>query len=160
MRVGHGWDVHKLKEGRPFVLGGVTIPHLKGPVGHSDGDVLLHALTDALLGAAALGDIGTHFPDTDARWKGADSSRLLVLAAGLVLKAGFRPVNVDVTVLLQEPKLGPHREAIVSRVASLLGLGEDRVNVKAKTYEKLGPVGTGEAIECHAVVLLEETSSD
>lgn len=139
-----------------MVLGGVEIPHGKGPVGHSDGDVLLHALADALLGAAALGDIGSHFPDTDARWKGADSAALLSHVMGLLRERGFSPVNIDVTVVAQEPKVGPHREAIRARLSELLGLPLDRVSVKAKTNEGLGEIGRGEAIACHAVALLKD----
>lgn len=139
-----------------MVLGGVEIPHGRGPLGHSDGDVVLHALSDALLGAAALGDIGTHFPDTDPLWHGADSAELLAHVAGLVRNLGFEPVNVDLTVVAQEPKVGPHREAIRARLAQLLGLPLDAVSVKAKTSEGLGDIGRGEAIACHAVVLLQD----
>ena len=138
-----------------MVLGGVEIPHPKGPVGHSDGDVLLHALCDALLGAAALGDIGGHFPDTDPRWKGADSSALTHHVMGLVRGFGFAPSNVDITVVAEAPKVGPHREAIRARLSDLLGIPLDAVSVKAKTHEGLGDIGRGEAIACHAVVLLE-----
>lgn len=138
-----------------MVLGGVPIPNPKGPLGHSDGDVLLHALCDALLGAAALGDIGTHFPDTDPLWKGADSAALLTHVVGLVTGIGFTPVNVDATVVAEQPKVGPHREAIRARLADLLGLPLDAVSVKAKTSEGLGDIGRGDAIACHAVVLLE-----
>lgn len=154
MRVGHGWDSHRLGPGRPFVLGGVTLPSEVGPLGHSDGDALLHALTDAVLGAAGLGDIGTHFPDTDPRWKGKESAHFLEAAVAWAAERGLRPVNADATVILERPKLGPHRAAIVAKVAELLDLPADRVNLKAKTAEGLGPVGEGLSVECHAVVLL------
>jgi 2-C-methyl-D-erythritol 2,4-cyclodiphosphate synthase len=154
-RVGHGWDLHRLAAGRPCVIGGITIPHAKGPMGHSDGDVLLHALADALLGAAALGDIGTLFPDTDERWRGADSGGLLKEVVSRVAAAGWRVANADATVVAQEPRIGPHREAIRARVTDLLGADVSAVSVKAKTAEGLGDIGAGEAIACHAVVLLE-----
>jgi 2-C-methyl-D-erythritol 2,4-cyclodiphosphate synthase len=153
-RIGEGWDIHQLVEGRKLMLGGVEIPHSKGLLGHSDADALLHAITDALLGAAALGDIGSHFPDTDARFKGADSGVLLAEAARRVRAKGFEIGNVDSTVIAQAPKLAPHRAAMCSRIAQLLGLAVDQVNVKAKTAEKLGPVGEGHAMEARAVVLL------
>jgi 2-C-methyl-D-erythritol 2,4-cyclodiphosphate synthase len=153
-RIGEGWDVHALVTGRPLVLGGVTIPHSHGLLGHSDADALLHAITDALLGAAALGDIGRHFPDTDARYAGADSGLLLQRAAGLVQAEGYAIGNVDATIIAQAPKLAPHMPAIVARIAGLLGLALNQVNVKAKTAEKMGPVGEGRAIEARAVVLL------
>ena len=156
MRVGHGWDLHRLAPGRPLVLGGVVLPSEVGPVGHSDGDALLHALTDAVLGAAGLGDIGTHFPDTDPRWKGRESAHFLEAAVAWAAERGLRPANADLTVVLERPKLGPHRAAVVTKVAALLGLPGDRVNLKAKTAEGLGPVGAGEAVECHAVVLMDE----
>ncbi|MCZ2439333.1 MAG: 2-C-methyl-D-erythritol 2,4-cyclodiphosphate synthase [Burkholderiales bacterium] len=154
MRVGEGWDTHALVAGRPLVLGGVTIPHSHGLLGHSDADALLHAITDALLGAAALGDIGRHFPDTDPAFAGADSARLLAEAAARVAAAGWRIVNVDSTVVTQAPKLAPHIPAMVARIAQTLGLPADAVNVKAKTAEKMGPVGEGRAIEARAVCLL------
>lgn len=154
MRVGEGWDTHALLAGRPLVLGGVTIPHSHGLLGHSDADALLHAITDALLGAAALGDIGRHFPDTDPAFAGADSVRLLAEAAARVAAAGWRIVNVDSTVVTQAPKLAPHIPAMVARIAQTLGLPADAVNVKAKTAEKMGPVGEGRAIEARAVCLL------
>lgn len=154
MRVGHGWDSHRLGPDRPFVLGGVPLPSEVGPLGHSDGDALLHALTDAVLGAAGLGDIGTHFPDSDPRWKGKDSAHFLEAAVAWAAERGLHPVNADATVILERPKLGPHRAAIVARVAELLDLPADRVNLKAKTAEGLGPVGEGLSVECHAVVLL------
>ena len=153
-RVGEGWDVHALVEGRPLILGGVRIPHTHGLAGHSDADALLHAITDAILGAAALGDIGRMFPDTDEQWKGADSAVLLAEAARRVAQQGWRIVNVDSTIVAQAPKLAPHMGAIVARIASVLGLDEGQVNVKAKTAERLGPVGQGQSIEARAAVLL------
>ena len=154
LRIGEGWDVHQLVEGRPLVLGGVTIPHTHGLLGHSDADALLHALTDALLGAAGLGDIGRHFPDTDAAFKGADSAVLLAEAMRRVRAAGWEVVNVDSTIVAQAPKLAPHIPAMRERIAQVLGIGAERVNVKAKTAEKLGPVGEKRAIEARAVCLL------
>ena len=154
MRVGEGWDTHALVPGRPLVLGGITVPHTHGLLGHSDADALLHAITDALLGAAALGDIGRHFPDTDPEFKGADSVVLLAEAARRVRAAGFEIVNVDSTIVAQAPKLAPHIPAMVERIAQALGLDAGRVNVKAKTAERLGPVGQGLAIEARAVALL------
>lgn len=156
MRVGHGWDLHRLERGRPCRLGGLDFPHDKGPLGHSDGDVVLHALADALLGAAALGDIGAFFPDTDPRWKGADSARLLGEVLEKVRAAGFCLGNADITLVAQEPKIGPRRQALRENVARLLGTEVSRVSVKAKTTEGLGDIGAGNAIACHAVVLLEE----
>ena len=154
-RVGSGHDTHRLVEGRPLVLGGVRVEHTKGLHGHSDADAVLHAVTDALLGAAGLGDIGDAYPDTDPRWKGADSRVFLAGALEQLTRLGWRPVNVDVTVFAQEPKLGPVKAAIRASLAGLLGLPADAVNVKAKTGEKVGHVGRGEAIGCHAVVLIE-----
>ncbi|MGC4365823.1 2-C-methyl-D-erythritol 2,4-cyclodiphosphate synthase [Hydrogenophaga sp. R2] len=154
MRVGEGWDTHALVPGRPLVLGGITVPHTHGLLGHSDADALLHAITDALLGAAALGDIGRHFPDTDPEFKGADSVVLLTEAARRVRAAGFEIVNVDSTIVAQAPKLAPHIPAMVERIAQALGLDAGRVNVKAKTAERLGPVGQGLSIEARAVALL------
>lgn len=154
IRIGEGWDVHRLVTGRPLVLGGITVPHTHGLLGHSDADALLHAITDALLGAAALGDIGRHFPDTDDRFKGADSGALLAEAARRVRAEGYEIGNVDSTVVAQAPKLAPHIPAMVERIAALLGLLPAQVNVKAKTAEKMGPVGQGEAIEARAVALL------
>lgn len=153
-RVGEGWDVHALVEGRPLILGGVRIPHTHGLAGHSDADALLHAITDAILGAAALGDIGRMFPDTDEQWKGADSAVLLAEAARRVAEQGWRIVNVDSTIVAQAPKLAPHMGAIVARIADVLGLEVHQVNVKAKTAERLGPVGQGQCIEARAVALL------
>ena len=154
-RVGSGHDSHRLAEGRPLILGGVAIPHAKGLVGHSDADAVLHAVTDALLGAAGLGDIGDAYPDTDPRWKDADSALFLREALARLNQMGWRPVNVDVTIFAQEPKLGPAKAAIRENVAKLLGLPPDAVNVKAKTGEKVGHIGRGEAIATHAVVLIE-----
>ncbi|MEY2801082.1 MAG: hypothetical protein RL513_666 [Pseudomonadota bacterium] len=154
LRIGEGWDVHALVAGRPLVLGGVTIPHDKGLLGHSDADALLHAITDALLGAAALGDIGRHFPDTDERFRGADSAALLAEAARRVREQGWQLVNLDSTVIAQAPKLAPHIEAMRVRIAQVLAIDAAQVNVKAKTAEKMGPVGEGRSIEARAVVLL------
>lgn len=157
LRIGEGWDIHRLVTGRPLVLGGITVPHTHGLLGHSDADALLHAITDALLGAAALGDIGRHFPDTDERFKGADSGVLLAEAARRVREAGYTIGNIDSTVIAQAPRLAPHIPAMVARIAVLLDLQPSQVNVKAKTAEKLGPVGQGEAIEARAVALLMAT---
>ncbi len=154
MRIGHGYDLHALAPGRRLVLGGVEIPHSHGPLAHSDGDVLLHALADALLGAAALGDIGEHFPDTDPAFAGADSRVLLRHVVALVRAAGYAVANVDATVLAQQPKLAPHRDAMRANIAADLGIAHDAVSVKATTTEQLGPVGRGEAIAAHAVCLL------
>ena len=154
LRVGEGWDTHQLVAGRALVLGGVSIPHSHGLLGHSDADALLHAITDALLGAAALGDIGRHFPDTDPTFKGADSIVLLTEAVRRVRAAGFEPLNVDATIVAQAPKMAPHIPAMCDRIAALLRLPRDAVNVKAKTAEKMGPVGEGRAIEARAVCLL------
>jgi 2-C-methyl-D-erythritol 2,4-cyclodiphosphate synthase len=153
-RIGEGWDVHALVPGRKLIIGGVHIPHTQGLLGHSDADVLLHAITDALLGAAALGDIGRHFPDTDERFKGADSGVLLQEAARRVREAGFEIGNVDSTVVAQAPKLAPHIPAMVEGIARTLGVALGQVNVKAKTAEKIGPVGQGLSIEARAVALL------
>ncbi len=154
-RVGQGYDVHKLVEGRKLILGGVEIPHPTGLLGHSDADALLHAITDALLGAVALGDIGRHFPDTDPRYKGADSRVLLRGAVALLAENGWRPVNVDATLIAQQPKLAPHAAAMVVNVAADLGIPVDCVNIKGKTNERLGYLGREEAIEAQAVVLVE-----
>ncbi len=153
-RVGEGWDVHALVPGRKLIIGGVEMAFDRGLLGHSDADVLLHAITDALLGAAALGDIGSHFPDTDERFKGADSVALLVEAARRVREQGFEIANIDSTVIAQAPKLAPHIAAMRERIAQALGLAVTQVNVKAKTAEKLGPVGQGLSIEARAVALL------
>ena len=154
-RVGHGYDVHRLTEGRKLILGGVEIPYEKGLLGHSDADVLLHAVSDAILGAAALGDIGKHFPDTDDRWEGADSRIILRECVRLAAEAGFRPVNVDVTVLCQRPKLAPHIPAMRANLAQDLELPVDRISVKATTEEGLGFTGQGLGIACHAVTLMK-----
>jgi 2-C-methyl-D-erythritol 2,4-cyclodiphosphate synthase len=154
LRIGEGWDLHALVPGRKLVIGGVEIAFERGLLGHSDADVLLHAITDALLGAAGLGDIGRHFPDTDERFKGADSLLLLAEAARRVRERGFQIGNIDSTVIAQAPKLAPHIDAMRERIAFAIDLAPDRVNVKAKTAEKLGPVGEGFAIEARAIVLL------
>lgn len=153
-RIGEGWDTHALVPGRRLVLGGVHIPHHAGLLGHSDADALLHAITDALLGAAGLGDIGSHFPDTDAAFAGTDSAVLLAQAWQAVQARGFALANVDATVVAQAPRLAPYKPAMQARVAELLGLPLERVNIKAKTAERLGPVGQGLSIEARAVVLL------
>jgi 2-C-methyl-D-erythritol 2,4-cyclodiphosphate synthase len=153
-RVGEGWDIHALVPGRKLVIGGVEIPFDRGLLGHSDADVLLHAICDALLGAAGLGDIGRHFPDTDERFRGADSVVLLTEVARRVREPGWHIGNVDSTVIAQAPRLAPHIEAMRSRIAQALDISPDAVNVKAKTAEKLGPVGEGLAIQARAVVLL------
>jgi 2-C-methyl-D-erythritol 2,4-cyclodiphosphate synthase len=154
IRVGEGWDVHALVPGRELVLGGVTIPHSAGLLGHSDADALLHAMTDALLGAAGLGDIGSHFPDTDERFHGADSLKLLAEAAQRVAAQGWQISNIDSTIVAQAPRLATHIPAMREKISGALGLGFDQVNVKAKTAERLGPVGQGQAIEARAVALL------
>ena len=156
MRIGHGYDVHRLVAGRPLILGGVVVPSDLGLDGHSDADVLAHAITDALLGAAAMGDIGAHFPDTDAEWKGADSIRLLETVVGRLAAAGFAVGNVDATVCLQRPKLRPHVDAMRARLAGALGVDVSRVSVKATTGEGMGFVGTGEGASAHAVALITE----
>ncbi len=155
MRIGFGYDVHKLVEGRPLILGGIEVPFEKGLLGHSDADVLLHAISDALLGAAALGDIGKHFPDTDDKWKGADSKKLLREVAILVAREGFRVSNVDSTVAIQQPKLRPYIDEMRQCIASILGLYVDEVSVKATTTEQMGFVGIGEGVAAYAVCLLE-----
>jgi 2-C-methyl-D-erythritol 2,4-cyclodiphosphate synthase len=151
-RVGLGWDVHRLTPGRPLILGGITIPSEFGLEGHSDADILLHAVTDALLGAAALGDIGMHFPDTDPQWKGAGSRQFVAHAAKLVRDLGYEIVNVDTTVILERPKLKDHRLPIRESLARALGLDLDRVSVKFKTAERVGPVGEGRSAEAQAIV--------
>ena len=156
MRIGHGYDVHRLVEGRDLILGGVKIEHSLGLLGHSDADVLLHAVSDALLGAAGLGDIGKHFPDTDPEYKGADSLKLLEVVAQRVKEAGYRVSNIDVTMIAQRPKLRPHIEQMEANIASAVGVDVSRVNVKATTEEKLGFTGTEEGMACHAGCLLEE----
>jgi 2-C-methyl-D-erythritol 2,4-cyclodiphosphate synthase len=153
-RIGEGWDIHALVEARPLILGGIHVPYSKGLLGHSDADALLHAITDAVLGAAGLGDIGRHFPDTDAQFKGADSGVLLAEAMRRVRATGVELGNVDCTIVAQAPKMAPHIEAMRQRIAEILGVNLSQVNVKAKTSEKMGPVGTGQAIEARAVALL------
>jgi 2-C-methyl-D-erythritol 2,4-cyclodiphosphate synthase len=155
VRVGLGNDTHRLGEGRPLILGGVRIEHSRGLIGHSDADVVLHAVADALLGAAALGDIGEHYPDTDPRWRGLDSGLLLSQVVDRVAAAGWRTVNCDLTIHAQEPKLGPHKPAVRDNLARLLRVDPSAVNVKAKTGEHVGPIGRAEAIACEAVVLVE-----
>ena len=154
MRIGEGWDIHALVPGRDLVIGGVKIPHSTGLLGHSDADVLLLAISDALVGAAGLGDIGTHFPDTAVEFKGANSAVLLTEAMRRVAEGGWVVNNVDSTVIAQAPKLAPHIPAMRASIAQALGIDESQVNVKAKTAEKMGPVGQGAAMEARAVVLL------
>ena len=153
-RVGQGFDVHALVEGRPLIIGGVSIPYERGLLGHSDADVLLHAITDAVLGAAGLGDIGTHFPDTDPRFRGADSRVLLREAVARVRQAGWVVGNIDATVHAQAPKIGPHASAMVANIAQDLGVTADAVNIKAKTNERLGHLGRGEGIAATAVAMI------
>jgi len=153
-RIGHGYDVHRLVENRKLILGGVEIPFERGLLGHSDADVLTHAVMDAVLGAAALGDIGRHFPDTDPEYLGADSLVLAAHVRKLIEARGYRVNNIDATVICQRPKLAPHIDTIRARIAEILSLSVDQVNVKAKTAEGLGDIGRGEAVECHAVCLL------
>ena len=155
-RFGMGYDVHRLVEGRKLILGGVEIPWEKGLLGHSDADVLLHAIADALLGAAALGDIGRHFPDTDERFKGADSMKLLAEVGRLVREKGYRVGNVDATIVAQAPKLAPHIEEMTENIARVLGVGKDQVNVKATTEERLGFTGSGEGMSAYAVAGIEK----
>ena len=155
MRIGHGYDVHKLVEGRDLILGGVKIPYEKGLLGHSDADVLLHAVSDSLLGAAALGDIGVHFPDTDPAYKGADSLRLLEIVGQKVAEAGYKVSNIDVTMIAQRPKLKDHIPTMRENIARVLQLDVGQVNVKATTEEHLGFTGDGSGMACHAVCLLE-----
>ena len=156
MRIGHGYDVHKLVPDRDLILGGVKIDYELGLLGHSDADVLLHAVSDALLGAAGLGDIGRHFPDTDPQYKGADSLKLLENVAEKVQNAGYRVSNIDVTMIAQRPKLKDHIPQMVANIAAAVGVDSSRVNVKATTEEKLGFTGEGLGMSCHAVCLLEE----
>ncbi|MGA2591033.1 MAG: 2-C-methyl-D-erythritol 2,4-cyclodiphosphate synthase [Bryobacteraceae bacterium] len=153
-RTGLGWDSHRLGPGRPLILGGVTVPSERGLEGHSDADVLAHAITDAILGAAALGDIGMHFPDTDPRWKGAGSLRFLAHARDLARARGYQIVNVDSTIVIERPKLSDYRQAIREKLAATLELAPEQVSVKFKTAEKLGPVGQGQSAEAEAVVTL------
>lgn len=159
IRIGSGHDTHRLVEARPLVLGGVTIPHSRGLAGHSDGDAVLHAVTDALLGAAALGDIGDLYPDTDPRWKNTDSRLFLGESLARLNQLGWRIVNLDVTIFAQEPKLGPVKGTIRDSLAKLLGITPGAVNVKAKTGERVGHIGRAEAIGCHTVVLIERADS-
>jgi 2-C-methyl-D-erythritol 2,4-cyclodiphosphate synthase len=155
IRTGLGWDAHRIAPGRPLILGGITIPSEFGLEGHSDADVLSHAITDAILGAAALGDIGMHFPDTDERWKGCDSLVFLRQAMSLAYAEGYRLINLDSTVILERPKLKDYRQAIRERLAGVLALELDRVSVKFKTAEKVGPVGEGRSAEAQAIVTLQ-----
>ncbi len=154
MRVGHGFDAHQLVAGRPFILGGVTIPFERGPLGHSDGDALAHAISDALLGACALGDLGLHFPDTDPQWKGADSLRLLAAVHELIVRHGWTVENIDATVVVQRPKLAPFIDAMREQIADTLALDVALVSVKAKTSEGMGYTGDGSGIAAYAVALL------
>ena len=156
MRIGHVYDVHRLVEGRDLIVGGVKIPHTLGLLGHSDADVLLHAVSDALLGAAGLGDIGKHFPDTDPQYKGADSLQLLRIVGEKVAAKGYRVSNIDVTMIAQKPKLRPYIETMERNIAGALSIDAGRVNVKATTEERLGFTGSEEGMACHAVCLLEE----
>ena len=156
MRIGHGYDVHRLVEGRKLIMGGVDIPHTKGLLGHSDADVLLHAIMDALLGAAALGDIGKHFPDNDPAYAGANSLQLTLQVGKILRNRGYRIVNIDATVIAQAPKLAPHIEQMRRNIAEVLCIDVDAVSVKATTEEHLGFTGRGEGMSCHAVCLLEE----
>lgn len=158
IRIGEGWDIHALVPGRPLIIGGVHVPFHLGLLGHSDADVLLHAVTDALLGATALGDIGTHFPDSDDRWKASDSWMLLQEVGRMIDGLGWQIVNIDTTVIAQAPKLADYKSQMRDRIGSALDLDLQRVNIKAKTSEKLGPVGMGHAIEARAIVLLQSPS--
>jgi 2-C-methyl-D-erythritol 2,4-cyclodiphosphate synthase len=154
-RVGHGFDAHRLVEGRPFVVGGVRVEHDRGPLGHSDGDVLTHAVADALLGACALGDLGAHFPDTDEQWRGADSLRLLAACHELAVRHGWTIANVDATVVVQRPRLAEHVPLMRDAIADVLGLDVGRISVKAKTSEGMGYTGDGSGIAAYAVILVE-----
>lgn len=156
IRIGHGYDVHKLVSNRRLILGGVDIPYEKGLLGHSDADVLLHAISDALLGAAALGDIGKHFPDTDVAYKNADSALLLAKVGDILKNAGYKPSNIDATVIAQAPKLAPHIEQMRENIAKALSVEISAVSVKATTEEKLGFTGSGEGISAHAVCIIEK----
>ena len=154
-RIGHGYDVHKLVEGRPLVLGGVDIPHTTGLLGHSDADVLVHALMDAIIGALGMGDIGKHFPDTDERWRGVSSMYLLSIVHEMMIERGARVVNADATVILQRPKIASYIDVMRKNIAFALGADESAINIKATTEERLGFTGSGEGAAAHAVVLLE-----
>jgi 2-C-methyl-D-erythritol 2,4-cyclodiphosphate synthase len=156
-RVGFGFDVHRLEDGRPLVLGGITIPYHKGPVGHSDADVLIHAICDALLGALALGDIGQHFPNTDPKWKNANSKLLLKAAMRLISEQGYHIINVDSTICLEAPKIAPHIRDMKTALSPILGIDENRLSIKATTMEGLGFIGREEGVAAHAVALLVET---
>jgi 2-C-methyl-D-erythritol 2,4-cyclodiphosphate synthase len=156
MRIGSGWDLHRLVEGRPMILGGVEIPSERGPLGHSDGDVVLHAVTDAILGAAAAGDIGDHFRDSDPKWKDARSFFFVKRAVEIAAEKGLKVGNIDITLVLEAPKLYDHKAEIAANISSLLSIEPSKVSFKAKTMEGLGEVGRGEAVECFAVVLLTE----
>lgn len=155
MRIGHGFDAHRLVEGRRLVLGGVVLPYERGALGHSDADALAHAVSDALLGAAALGDLGMHFPDTDARWKDADSMQLLAHCMSLIAQAGYRVENVDATIILERPKLAGHLAAMREKLAAVLGVEPGQVSVKAKTSEGMGYTGDGTGVAVHAVACLQ-----
>ncbi len=155
MRIGHGYDVHRLVEGRKLIIGGVEIPYEKGLLGHSDADVLLHAISDSLLGAAAMGDIGAIFPDTDPAFKDADSLLLLRDVVGRITEAGFKPVNIDATIIAQQPKMRPYIDKMRENIADALGVEIDCINVKATTEEKLGFTGSGEGISAHCISLLD-----
>jgi len=155
IRVGTGFDIHRLAAGRRLVLAGIAVPSEVGPVAHSDGDVVLHAIADACLGAAGLGDLGEHFPDTDPAWKDADSARILALALEKVKAAGWRPASTDVNVMLERPKLSSLKEKMRGRLAELLGVAPDAVGLKARTFEGLGPIGAGQAVAAQTIVVLE-----
>lgn len=159
LRVGQGFDIHVLVENRPLIIGGVTIPHTHGLLGHSDADVLMHAVTDAILGAAGLGDIGRHFPDTDEKYKGADSRVLLRTALDMVKRQGWEIINVDATIHAQAPKIGPHAPAMIENLAADLQLSADRINIKAKTNEGLGHLGRKEGIAANVVVLIYQSET-
>src|SRR4051812_47952621 len=160
MRIGQGWDVHALVEGRKLVIGGVEIPYERGLAGHSDADVLLHAICDALIGAAGLGDIGSHFPDTDERYRGIDSAQLLANVAELLKARGLHVINVDTTIIAQAPKMAPHIERMRQNISAVLGLRMTDVNVKAKTAERLGAIGRGEGIAAEAIALIDTLPPD
>jgi len=157
MRVGLGYDIHRLVPDRPLVLGGVTVPFEKGLLGHSDADVICHAVGDALLGAAALGDLGTHFPDSDPQWKGISSLKLLEQVEDLIRRKGFRIINIDATLVAERPKIGPHVPEMRRRLADALGISPEQVSVKATTTEGLGPAGSGEGMAAYAAAAVEES---